>query len=77
MVPAALITLALLCGGSLAVPLAALPGDDSGARLVWALQWALLPSLTLMIAIMRVANFRFASPEDIDGSGLTSGTPAI
>ena len=76
-VPAALLTLAVICGGFLAIPTAALPRDDSGARLVWAIQWALLPILALMISIMRVANHRFSTPEDIDGSGLTSGTPRV
>ncbi|MGH7888907.1 MAG: MAPEG family protein, partial [Candidatus Binatia bacterium] len=49
----------------------------AGERLAWAAQWALLPMLVLMISIMRVANHRFGTPEDIDGSGLTSGTPRI
>jgi hypothetical protein len=30
-----------------------------------------------MISIMRVANYRFSSPEDIDGSGLTVGTSRV
>jgi MAPEG family len=31
--------------------------------------------LTLVVAIGRVANHRFYTPEDIDGAGLTDGTP--
>ena len=52
----------------------ALPADEPAARLAWGLQWAVLPILTLMISVMRVANHRFSTPEDIDGSGLTIGT---
>ena len=66
-----------LCGGAFLIPSSALPVDDPAARLAWALPWTLLPALTLMISIMRVANYRFASPQDIDGSGLTNGTPAM
>jgi hypothetical protein len=41
------------------------------------LQCSLLPVLALLIAVMRVANYRFYSPEDIDGSGLTNPTPQV
>ena len=34
----------------------------------------ILPTLFLIASIGRLARFRFFSPEDIDGSGLTSGT---
>jgi hypothetical protein len=74
-IPAALLTLVGLCGASLLLPAGALPVDTPDARLAWALQWALLPILTLMVAIARVANHRFYTPEDIDGAGLTNGTP--
>jgi hypothetical protein len=73
-IPAALITVVGLCGVSLLLPLNALPLDEPGARLAWALQWSLLPVLTLVIAIARVANYRFYTPEAIDGSGLTEVT---
>lgn len=33
-----------------------------------------LPTLFLIVSIGRLAKFRFFSPEDIDGSGLTSAT---
>lgn len=62
---------------SFAIPLRVLPKDDAGARMVWALQWALLPLLVLMVMVMRVANHRFLTPEDIDGSGLTVGSPRV
>ena len=48
-------------------------GRTGGATRV-GIQWAVLPILTLMISVMRVANHRFSTPEDIDGSGLTIGT---
>jgi hypothetical protein len=76
-IPAAVSTLIGMCGVSLLIPMRALPTDEAGARLAWAMQWTLLPTLTLMVSIMRVANYRFASPDDIDGSGLTAGTDRV
>jgi hypothetical protein len=76
-IPAGLITLASLAGISLLIPASMLPVDEPGARLAWVAPWLLLPVLTLMISVMRVANHRFDTPEDIDGSGLTIGTPRI
>lgn len=76
-VPTAIITLAGLCGVSLLIPMGALPTDDAGARLAWALRWSLIPILALVIAIARVGNFRFSSPQDIDGSGLTNASPHV
>ena len=76
-IPAAVLVVVGMGAVPLLLPVSVLPSDEAGARLAWAMAWALLPMLTLMIAIMRVANHRFASPEDIDGSGLTSGTPGI
>jgi len=63
--------------GSFYLPSRFLPDDQTAPRIAWALQWALLPMLTLMVSIMRVANYRFASAEDIDGSGLTVGSAQI
>ena len=76
-IPAAVSTVVGMCGVSLLIPLSALPADEAGDRLAWATLWALLPTLTLMVSIMRVANYRFASPDDIDGSGLTAGTDRV
>ena len=76
-IPAAVLTVVGLCGVSLLIPESVLPTDEPGARIAWALKWALLPALALMVSIMRVANHRFSSPEDIDGSGLTEGTPEV
>jgi hypothetical protein len=71
------LTVVGLCGVSLLLPLSVLPTDDPSARIAWALKWALLPVLTLMVSIIRVANHRFSTPADIDGSGLTNGTPEV
>jgi hypothetical protein len=76
-IPAALVSVAGMCVGPILLPMNALPAEEAGARLAWALPWALLPILMLMISIMRVANHRFASPEDIDGSGLTVGSAHV
>lgn len=75
-VPAALLTVAGFCS-ALLIPASALPVEEPGARIGWALSWSLLPVLAFMISIMRVANYRFSSPEDIDGSGLTVGTSRV
>jgi hypothetical protein len=76
-IPAALITAVSLGGIALLIPLSTLPADEPGARLAWAVPWLLLPVLTLLVSIARVANHRFSTPEDIDGSGLTHATPQI
>lgn len=75
-IPAALLTVAGFCS-ALLIPVSTLPVEDPGARIGWALSWSLLPVLAFMISIMRVANYRFSSPEDIDGSGLTVGTSRV
>jgi hypothetical protein len=76
-IAAAIVTTLGLCGATFLLPMSVLPVDEADARITWALMWALLPALTLMILIMRVANHRFSSPADIDGSGLTDATPAL
>src|SRR5919106_141472 len=76
-IPAAALSAVGLCGAPLLLPVSPLPPDEPGARMAWAVQWALLPVLTLMVAVARVGNHRFYTPEDIDGSGLTSGMPQV
>jgi MAPEG family len=76
-IPAAVLSVVGLCGAALVLPVSTLPADESGARIAWAVRWSLLPILTLMVAVARVGNHRFYTPEDIDGSGLTSGTPQV
>src|SRR6185369_9922326 len=49
-------------------------GSDLASRAAVA-SWALvLPAMTLLICIARLAKHRFFTPEDINGSALTSGT---
>lgn len=57
-------------------PAALLPGPGPAAALAHALRWDLLPLACLAINIALLARHRFASPADIDGGGLTAGTPA-
>lgn len=68
----AVTVLALLAGysGLLAAPL----GDSLPQRAhLWASS-SLLALLPLLFSIARLANHRFATPDDIAGAGLTSGT---
>jgi hypothetical protein len=67
-------TAALTWGASL-LPLTVLPADEAGARLAWAVQWALLPAACLFVMIFRMAMHRFYTPEDTPGSGLSVATP--
>jgi MAPEG family len=76
-IPAVILTIVALVGGSLVLPFSVLPIDEPGARLAWTLQWALLPMLALIVSVARVGNQRFYSAEDIDGSGLTEGTRQV
>lgn len=73
-IPAAALSVLGLCGAPLLLPESALPADEPGARIAWAVQWSLLPILTLMVAVARVGNHRFYTPEDIDGGGLANAT---
>lgn len=75
--PAAVAIVAAAVLASRFIPSAALPADQPAARVAWALPWAILPLLALMVSIMRVANHRFSTPEDIDGSGLTVGSQKV
>ena len=75
--PVAVVIVAVAVLVSRLIPPAVLPADQPAARMAWALPWTILPLLTLMVSVMRVANHRFSSPEDIDGSGLTTGTARV
>ncbi len=46
-------------------------------RIAMALKWDLLLALVLLISIVRVGAFRFVSDADMDGAGLTPGSPRI
>ena len=48
--------------------------DDLTSRAIIAAWSILAPAATLMICVARLAKHRFFTPEDIDGSALTSGT---
>lgn len=49
-------------------------GSSLEGRLAWGAMWLMLPALTLLLAIGRLAGHRFRTPQDIDGSGLTGGS---
>jgi hypothetical protein len=61
-------TLAVLAAAAL------MPAPDPGDRLRLFTLCGLAPALALAIAIARLAQHRFTTPDDIDGSGLTGGT---
>jgi hypothetical protein len=67
------VTLASLGVAVLLQPFGAMPGAMSSRLEVLALG-ALAPSLALAFSIARLAAHRFHTPQDLDGSGLTSGT---
>lgn len=60
--------------GVLIFPAQWLPGGIIEAKLGFAGKCLLVLSFWLLIAIGSLAHHRFFTPEDIDGSGLTSGT---
>jgi len=74
MATAATLTVVAIFGGAAWHPGALLPGDDTVARLTYALKWNLLPAACLLVAVVRLARHRFLTPEDIDGGGLSPGT---
>eukprot|EP00389_Voromonas_pontica_P010586 GDKH01016128.1.p1 GENE.GDKH01016128.1~~GDKH01016128.1.p1 ORF type:complete len:220 (-),score=14.50 GDKH01016128.1:218-877(-) len=70
------LTVAAIATSSLAISPSSLGVDTETleSRLALLGSCELFIGFALMAAIGRVANFRFFSPNDIDGSGLTSGT---
>ncbi len=71
----AAITVIGIIGVGLWQPGVLVPEDDIGTRLAYALKWDVLLLIVLAISIGILARHRFFTPEDIDGGGLTSGTP--
>lgn len=71
--PALAITLLCFAVVVMLTPAGTIPGSLA-ARLTLAGAALMLPVATLIISIGRLANHRFATPEDIDGSGLTPGS---
>lgn len=70
-----IITTPVLAAGALLNPLG-LSGDWDALERLWLVAAALLiPAVMLMISIGRLAMRRFWHAEDIDGGGLTHGTP--
>ena len=52
-----------------------LPEEGLAASLSDALKWSVLPVASLAIHIALLARHRFFTPEDINGGGLSAGTP--
>ncbi|MBI3504925.1 MAG: MAPEG family protein [Proteobacteria bacterium] len=73
--PAYVVTFAVVGFAAFAPPAILLPAGPFPATLQAALSWGLLPALCLVGNIAAMANHRFYSPADIDGSGLTVATP--
>ncbi len=71
---AASLTVVAMFGAAAWHPDVLLPGDDTVARLGFALKWDLIPAACLLIAVGRLARHRFFTPDDIDGGGLSPGT---
>ncbi len=51
--------------------------DQSNGLFGAMLKWCLLPVICLAVNVGLVGNYRFYSPDDIDGAGLTAGTIKI
>ncbi len=71
---AATITVLAMSGGIWLSPGVLTPVDDLENRLAFVFSWDLLVVFWLLATIGALGNRRFLSPEDIDGSGLTTGT---
>ena len=71
---AATITALGVFGGIWLSPDVLTPVDDLESRLAFVLRWDLLVVLWLLITIGTLARRRFFNAEDINGSGLTTGT---
>jgi hypothetical protein len=76
MVTALLVTLLALGLAMAAPPDALLPEPGFAAALAQALRWDALLVACLAINIAMLARHRFFTPDDIDGGGLATGTPA-
>jgi MAPEG family len=74
MIAAVVLSVAGLTAGAMIYPEQWLPEDTGSERFSFAAQSVLFISLWLMISIGSLARHRFLTPEDIDGSGLTTGS---
>jgi uncharacterized membrane protein YecN with MAPEG domain len=68
------ISIAVVAVGVFLNPLGFHETLDAGERAKVASAALILPGFFLIISVGRLAKHRFTTPEDIDGSGLTSGT---
>ena len=70
-------TLLFLALAIIAAPAAFLPDDSTtAAAIAHARRWDMLVVLWLAASIAMLARHRFFTPADIDGGGLSDGTPA-
>ena len=74
MIAAVIISFVGLALGAFRFPFDWQPDDALQARLTLAAQCLLASAFWLLLSIGLLARHRFFTPEDIDGSGLTSGT---
>jgi len=75
MMAGVVITLIALVFSIISPSAAFLPEPGVSAALTQALKWDALLVVTLAANIALLARHRFFTPEDIDGGGLTEGTP--
>jgi hypothetical protein len=75
MVTGLVVTVLALALAILASPTALTPQQGFPEALMHALKWDLLFFICLAVNIGLLARHRFFTPEDIDGSDLTTGTP--
>ena len=71
----AIITIVVLSAGIAFIPTLLTPDSTVGERLAFTLKADILVIVWLVRCIGMVGQHRFHTPEDIDGAGLTTGTP--
>lgn len=76
MITASCLSGVLLIAGAALFPENWLPQDTGAALFAFAAANVLIAAVWLMVSIGTLARHRFVTPQDIDGSGLTSGSPA-
>ena len=69
-------TLLALALAIVAAPSVLLPDGDAASTITHALQWDILLAVWLAANVAMLARHRFFTPADIDGGGLSDGTPA-
>lgn len=68
-------SLLVLALAIVAPPSVLLPDKDTGSAITHALRWDILLASWLAANIAMLARHRFFTPEDIDGGGLSDGSP--